>query len=261
MGSAMALEFTAHNIRLPDGSTTRPQDQWTIDQSPVLHAVLRTLGIVFPQGLSGVSVIDVGCLEGGYAAEFARRGMDATGLEVRNSNYQCCLHVQRALELPNLSYVLDDANNIGRHGPFDVVFCNGLLYHLDKPCSFLREAGEVCRRVIFLQTHFTVEDESEAIKIHSLSPLTTHEGLRGRWYPEYDQLTHEELDQKRWTSWANKKSFWVLKGDLLESVRRAGFDIVLEQYDSFGDISQELSIGFYKTNDRSLFVGIKTATR
>jgi hypothetical protein len=46
------------------------------------------LNLVFPDGLRGKRIADLGCLEGGYAVEFARLGMNATGIEVRDSNFQ-----------------------------------------------------------------------------------------------------------------------------------------------------------------------------
>ena len=253
--------FTAHNIRLPNGTTTRPEDTFTMDQSPILGATLRMLNLVFPGGLKGVSIADVGCLEGGYAAEFAKVGMRATGIEVRETNFECCLEVQRALDLENLSFVRDDANNIASLGTFDVIFCNGLLYHLDMPRRFLRAASSVCRKAIFLQTHFAAEEDSaESLTLHSLSDIQTHEGVRGRWYPEHDGVPIAQLEQMRWHSWNNQQSFWLTKADLLGILQEIGFSLVLEQYDGLGNITEEMTVGFHKQNDRSLFVGIKGDT-
>ena len=97
--------------------------------------------------------VDLGCLEGGYAVEFARLGMDATGIEARQSNFENCLYVKNHVNLPNLKFLRDDAKNIAHHNKFDVFFINGLLYHLDEPRRFLEQVGRSCNKAMFLHTH------------------------------------------------------------------------------------------------------------
>lgn len=250
--------FSAHNILLADGSRTLPSLGWTMDQSTVLRSVRKILKAIYPEGLQGKTIIDVGCLEGGYAAEFARIGMSATGLEVRDSNYQNCLYVKSKMNLENLNFIHDDANNIDKYGNHDVVFINGLLYHLDNPRSFLEKIGGHCNKAIFIQTHVANAQKSEAIAIHDLSELSEHEGLRGRWYPEHEDIDQSELEKMKWHSWSNNKSFWIQKEYLIDLLRQVGFDIVLEQFDFMDDIIGEMTGGFYKTNDRVMLVGIKS---
>jgi SAM-dependent methyltransferase len=257
----MTDTFTAHNIRLDDGTETFPSAGWTIDQSTVLHSVRRVLELLWPQGLQGRSIVDLGCLEGGYAVEFARLGMNATGIEVRESNYRNCLFVKSKTSLPNLNFVNDDVNNIARHGNFDVFFINGLLYHLDRPRHFLEQVANQCGRALFLQTHVASAIVTEAIHIHSLSELTENEGLPGRWYPEHSELPVDELERMKWHSWQNTRSFWPQKEYLIQLVRDIGFDIVFEQFDFMTNIAQEMTSGFYHTNDRVLLVGIKSLPR
>ena len=254
---AYAGTFTAHNIRLADGSVTLPEMGWTMDQHPLVQAVARMLRAVFPDGLAGRSIVDIGCLEGGYATEFARLGMASTGIEVRESNFQNCLLVKSRTNLPQLSFIRDDANNIANHGPFDAAFVNGLLYHLDQPRRFLTDLAKVCRKVVFLQTHIALSVPTEAIALHRLSPLTENEGLKGRWYPEYDELTPEQLDQAKWASWSNNRSFWVQKEYLIDLLRQLGFGVVVEQFDWMGNVIHEMTEGSYRTQDRVLLVGIK----
>jgi len=250
--------FTAHNVRLDDGTETFPAIGWTIDQSSVLHSVRRVLDLTYPTGLNGKSIVDLGCLEGGFTAEFARLGMEATGIEARESNYQNCLTVKAGINLPNLKFIRDDANNVARYGPFDAAFVCGLLYHLDKPREFLASLSQVCRRVLFLQTHVARAESTEAIQRHSLSDICEHEGLKGRWYPEYGDVSTEQLDLMKWRSWANPRSFWIQKEYLLQLVRDLGFDIILEQFDFLGDIAFEMTAGTYKAEDRNLIVGIRS---
>ncbi|MGO9583348.1 MAG: class I SAM-dependent methyltransferase, partial [Acidimicrobiales bacterium] len=131
-----AIAFTAHNIALEDGTFTRPNSPVTADE-PITRAVMRSLSLFFPASeRKGKTIVDLGCLEGGYTVEFARAGFEATGLEAREQNIERCEYVASQLRLPNLHFVRDDARNLGEYGPFDAVFCCGLLYHLDRPASY-----------------------------------------------------------------------------------------------------------------------------
>lgn len=255
--------FTAHNIRLDDGTETFPEAGWTMDQSSTVKAVKKMLSLIYPGGFKGKSIVDLGCLEGGFATEFARAGLVSTGLDVRQSNIDACRFVQSRVNLPNLDFVCDDAWNVAAHGPFDAVFCASLLYHIDDPEGLLKKMSKACRKVIFIDTHFAPErDDSPAIARHGLGPLTKHLGLSGRWYAEHDLDPAEDvakLERLRWHSWRNQRSFWPTKPDLLTAMRRAGFTTLLEDYDYMdGTIRKVMAeIGSYHMDSRSQFVGIK----
>jgi hypothetical protein len=94
----------------------------------------------------------------------------------------------------------------------------------------------------------------------NLSAIARHEGLEGRWYTEYlEQPTDTFMETQRWSSWGNQKSFWIRREHLIGAINTAGFDLVLEQFDGLGpDIATSMTEGFYKTDRRGMFVGIKT---
>jgi SAM-dependent methyltransferase len=226
----MSVAFTAHNIRLDNGTFTKPEngsdmtsDQWFVSARALLNSL-------FPGDKSRYRLVDLGCLEGGYAVEFARLGFQVTGLEVRESNMAACRYVKANTSLPNLEFVQDDAWNLSKYGRFDVVFCCGLFYHLDRPKQFLEMLASFTNRVLILQTHFAslsdtdtyapirpailgkilrpivggpllVQQQRGQAKTTSekfgLSPLTENEGLRGRWYTEFaseDQFQQREAN-------------------------------------------------------------------
>src|SRR4051812_22842540 len=181
------MKFTAHNIQLPDGRHTMPGEPLLRDWG-ICRAALRTLASLVPIDAANAAppVADLGCLEGGYAVEFARAGYEVVGIEGRRLNVDKCEFVADALRLPSLSFVCDDARNIRSYGSFDAVFCCGLLYHLDSPAAFLKDVAAVTRRVLLLQTHYATLDDESWNKFR-LSPLTTHQGRLGRWYQEWDK--------------------------------------------------------------------------
>jgi SAM-dependent methyltransferase len=251
-----AEEFTAHNIELPDGSHTMPGEP-LLREWGICRAALRALDSLVPiqEGTDPPRVADLGCLEGGYAVEFARAGYDVVGIEGRRSNIEKCELVASELDLPNLRFVCDDARNIRSYGSFDAVFCCGLLYHLDKPTAFLRELADVTRRVLLLHTHYATPDDESWNKFR-LSSLTEHEGRIGRWFEEWNpNASPEEVETLAWSSVGNSSSFWLEKRHLLQAMIDAGFPVVCEQYDFLEDV-----VGNDYTEDqhRSFFLGLKS---
>lgn len=274
----MAEMFTAHNVRLDDGTFTRPESGATIDNHPWFVSARRVLETVFPSGRGSVRLADLGCLEGGYAVEFARLGFQVLGLEVRESNIAACRYVKAKTNLPNLEFVRDNAWNITNYGLFDAVFCCGLLYHLDRPKLFLETVSAATRKLLILQTHFASGavrvvpkrplwqhkprprgPDGEAEKYH-LSEVSENEGLGGRWFTEFgDDASFSDREARKWSAWDNRRSFWIQREYLLQAVQDAGFDLVMEQFDSLGPkIAESMLHGFYRTDCRGTFVGIKT---
>ena len=157
--------------------------------------------------------------------------------------------------MSNLTFVRDDVWNIAALGPQDAVFCGGLLYHLDRPREFINLMASLAPKVIIINTHYA---PPEASPTFTLSEIEAHEGLAGRWYQEHDENDPAVLDTFKWTSWSNKRSFWLTKPSILIALRDAGFTIIFEQYDWLGgDLVQSMTDGYYVTHSRSQFVGIR----
>jgi len=251
--------FTAHNIKLDDGSLTKPDVDWLLADSPWFLSGKRVIETIYPEGLSAKRIADLGCLEGGYTVEFARLGMNAVGIEVRKSNFDNCQFVREQLSLPNLTFINDDVWNIGKYGPFDVIFCCGILYHLDNPARFVSMLSQHCNKALIINTHFASVNANDNFP---LGELTDHEGLPGRWFHEYDPVVDTNLEDYKWAAWSNPRSFWVCREYILQMLKDSGFDLVFEQFDFLGDqIAKESIEGFYATHNRGMFVGIKTSAR
>jgi 2-polyprenyl-3-methyl-5-hydroxy-6-metoxy-1,4-benzoquinol methylase len=103
--SRTMVSFTAHNIRLDDGTTTKPEIGYTIDQHVHFLPAKRLLSVIFPAVKADVRLADLGCLEGGYSVEFARMGFNVLGIEARESNIAACNLVKQKTNLPNLAFL------------------------------------------------------------------------------------------------------------------------------------------------------------
>lgn len=278
------MKFTDHNIRLDDGTCTISDSMPTMDKNSWCVAAMRVLETVFPNNRESIRVADLGCLEGGYAVEFARMGFDVTGIEVRESNIDACQFVKSRISLPNLKFIQDDAWNIAKHGQFDAVFCCGLLYHIDRPRAFLQAVSAATTKLLMVQTHFSRPPKTASfipyrwqqvanqilakLKLRKglpydyvLSPVCENEGVPGQWYPEFgDDTDFTGREAKRWASWDNRKSFWIQREYLLQIIKEIGFSLVAEQFDGLTPtIAESLLHGYHYTHMRSTFIGVKTS--
>jgi hypothetical protein len=185
-------------------------------------------------------------------------GFNVLGIEVRESNIAACTLVKQATNLPNLAFVRDDVWNIAKHGRFDVVFCGGLFYHLDRPTQFLRLVSSVTSKLVILQTHFATDERNQKYGL-SESLYQDHNGYWGRWYPEFENdEAFQNRENVRWASWDNKNSFWLRRDYLLQAIIDAGFDVCMEQFDQLEHIPSSMNSGIYKQNSRGTFIGIKS---
>ena len=273
------MNFTAHNIKLDDGTYTISSNSTLLADSQLWNAIARSVKLHVDLPFNNKSVIDLGCLEGGYAVEFARMGFDTLGIEARVESYQKCIYATSHLSLPNVKFAKDDAKNISNYGTFDVTFCCGLFYHLDNPTTYLSLLSQATRRILILQTHYAPESDwryacgglnsyilSPLEKIlgvqfghkqnYCLSQLTKHEGNRGRWFREWTPFdTKKSIDAKLWASYSNSRSFWLCKSDLVQALIDVGFDVVYEQFDFVPNIKSD---NYINKLDRSLFIAVKT---
>jgi SAM-dependent methyltransferase len=213
--------WTAHNVHLGHGVFTLGIDRPYLK----LQRLLQTAADVCGQPVERLRVLDLACLEGGFAIEFARHGATVLGIEGREANLAKAVFAKNVLGLENLSFELGDVRNLSRerHGTFDVVICAGILYHLDAPdvFAFMKRIGEVCTRVAIVDTSV------------SLRPVEAKnfEGRTywGRSFPEHEPDTSEaQRLANLWGSLSDTSSFWLTRASLINLLRDAGFTSVME---------------------------------
>jgi len=124
--------------------------------------------------LSRRRVLDVGAGPGHLAQFFVERGCDVVSTDAREEN------IERMRELyPSHSGHVADVENADfeAFGRFEVVFCYGLLYHLENPARALRNVSSVCDDLLLLETMVT--DSSKPILRLEDEYLSANQALRG----------------------------------------------------------------------------------
>ena len=99
--------------------------------------------------LEGKRVLDLGCGPGDLAQFFVSRGCDVVCIDARQENIDKLRRQYPGLE----AHVADvETAELDEFGTFDVVFCYGLLYHLENPIAALRKMRRVCTSLLLLET-------------------------------------------------------------------------------------------------------------
>jgi SAM-dependent methyltransferase len=198
-----------------------------------------------PRPINELRILDLACLEGIFALEFAKRGAEVVGIEGRRSHVERASFAARALGLDTVRFLQGDVRDLSAeaHGRFDVVLCLGILYHLDAPdvFAFLERIAEVCRGLAVIDTH---------VSLHPKEPRTYRRvEYWGRSFVEHDPASTTERREKALrASLDNTASFWLTKRSLLRALAEAGFTTSLEA---------ETPVGVTRYLDRSVFVALR----
>lgn len=246
------------NIELPNGEKILRSNAGTseifIRETFQYKYIKKFLENYFNYNFKNKTLIDLGCLEGQWTLEFAKLGFNSTGLEVRENNYQNCLKILEMSGLNNLKFIKEDVMNLDKQQSFDVFFCNGILYHLDRPAKLLRTIFELTKEIAIIDTHFSEDIDLNSTSNHYLSDLETNENLKGRWYFEYDDGTDlKDKEKNKWRAYQNNKSFWIEKNCLVSYLYELGFKHVIEVFDSL-NVSTSLE---YKKQLRTFLIAYK----
>lgn len=106
--------------------------------------------------LQGRSVLEVGAGIGDHTSFFLDRGCDVVTTEGRADNFE--ILQQRFPQLQ--SYLLDcDHPDMTFDRTFDVVYCYGLLYHLQDPVTALQFMAKHCGDLLLLETAVSTDTD------------------------------------------------------------------------------------------------------
>jgi 2-polyprenyl-3-methyl-5-hydroxy-6-metoxy-1,4-benzoquinol methylase len=211
-------DWTAMAIRLPDGSYTRAPA--AVDHR--LKRLLQVAADVSKKPISACRVLDLACLEGHYAIEFAAHGAEATGIEGRAVSVTKCDYAKDALGLERAMFVQGDVRDFSaeKYGKFDIIICSGILYHLpaDDIWQLIKAMHVACTGILLLDTFVSLNGRNE-VNVAGVA-------LRGHYYGE-----HEHGGDKAASLWAsldNERSFWFTAPSLMNMLLKAGFTSVMD---------------------------------
>ncbi len=153
--------------------------------------------------------------------------LENVAIEVRPENLAKCQRIKELYRLDRTTFVLRNLEDLyeGREtladpGPFDLVFCLGLLYHLPRPAMALRWMRSRAPR-LFLGTHYVEPAEGRRYLPHVLRKAEYVEGGK-----TYRGMEYREGGMGDPISGASPASFWPIEADLVAMIRDAGYSRV-----------------------------------
>lgn len=175
--------------------------------------------------LRGLRTLELGPYEGFWSVVLEKMGVrENVSIEVRPNNIAKCRRVKELYGLDRTTFVAQNIEDLynGREsprysGPFDLVFCVGLLYHLPDPSKALRWFRSQAPR-LFLGTLYVEPAESGRYAPELFRETIYHDGAnsyRGREYREGGMADP--------VSGASPVSFWPDEPDLIAMLHDAGY--------------------------------------
>jgi SAM-dependent methyltransferase len=218
------LPFTTHRIAFADGLATA-----AVGVDPFIDIRTQLVVDAFDGSLAGRTVVDLGCLEGGFSLALAERGAEqVVGIEARSISVERCELARTLRGTERVEFVVADIKDeLAQRPPFDVVFAAGILYHVGDPAEMLRIIRRACRGIVLIDTHVADPD----VASHGCSDVVElrsgDRSYRGRWFPEYDpHASSSARDGYLWAAWSDSDAFWPLEDELVRMVTDAGFSSV-----------------------------------
>lgn len=138
-----------HNFKLQDGLQTRPGNfSSPAKNSNKLERLCPALDVI---GLKNKSVIDMGCNEGFFSIELAKRGASVRGYDADAKRIEKARFIQRlVVDDLNIDFeclnILQESSKIERA---DVALCLGFLHRVPDPISVVKTMSELADCVVF----------------------------------------------------------------------------------------------------------------
>ena len=225
-----------------------------VDNNPIVRRVIQVTCDVAGGPVAGLRILDLACAHGAYALEMAARGAQVVGIEGREEWLQIARTGKRKMSLSNVEFVQDDVRKLSKekYGEFDIVFCLGILYHLDAPdvFEFVSRVAEVCRRFAVVETHFaTAPTQSYEWRGKRYWGTTVHEHAANATPAEKLKALGASLD--------NEASVWLTPASLCNVLRHVGFTSVSDCRNPVANLYVGRERQFRIWGNRTTLVAIK----
>jgi SAM-dependent methyltransferase len=170
-------------------------------------------------------ILDLGCGEGVYAIEAGLRGADVLALDARTERMDQGAACAARHGLDNVAFRQEDIRRLSREtlGEFDVVYCLGLLYHLDVPevFSLLEAMLELAPQLVVVDTLISLRGGLEITHGGRV-----YDGERSREHGDDDPP--EVRRSRLLRSIDNTFAFRFTRVSLVQALHDVGFSSVLE---------------------------------
>ena len=159
----------------------------------------RIEGLKKVLSLNGLKTLEVGSLDGYHATQLSKSGAILTASDIRPDNLKKTLYRCLYEDIHNVNFRLLDVEDIPtkiEKDEFDLLFCSGLIYHLNMPHDFLFNIKDIFKYIL-LEGHVANEDK--------YPPLNTV--LWKNWFLYYTNYSEVGYDDPQ-SAKDNRQSKW-----------------------------------------------------
>lgn len=178
----------------------------TLFDDPRVHWAERELN-----GFKGASVLELGPLEGHHSYMLHKAGAkNVLAIEANSRAFLKCLCVKEIFKLNNVNFLFGDCVEYLKSNKqtYDVVFANGILYHMQNPLELLELLGKTTDKIV-MWTHY-----------YDASQISRNSGLVKRFGPvkqfQYKDFSYEAAQQH----YAEGNLLFTLLSNIFPSLRQ-----------------------------------------
>ena len=184
-------------------------------------------------------VLEFGPLEAGHTLTLENNGAKITSIEANIGAFLRCLIVKNHYNL-NTKFLLGDFTKLDfDKNQFDLVVASGVLYHMVDALGFLKQIANYSKS-LFIWTHYFEPD------LELWNPCLKDQLKQGKWnYKEpkveqYNGLSvriikqhyQESLGWDGFCGGPEEYSYWIMKEDLLNLLKKLGFNKIDISFDT-----------------------------
>jgi len=189
--------------------------------------------------LDNLKVLELGPLEGAHTLMMENQGANVTAIEANIGAFMRCLVVKNQFNLKS-DFLLGDFNKMSlASNEYDLVLAFGVLYHMVSPVELLKKISFTSRK-LFLWTHYFEED------LGLWNSRLEKQLKQKKWdykNPEIYQFDNFPIriikqkygDEIGWSGFCGgleNYSYWIVKEDLLELLKRLGYKKIQISFDT-----------------------------
>ncbi len=190
-----------------------------------VRRVLQLTSDLTRRPLEKLRILDLGCGEGMYAIEAALHGARVVAIDARTERMRDGAACAARHGLTGIRFEQADVRSVtmASHGPFDVVWALGILYHLDVPevLTVLASIRGLCRSLLVVDTLIAPK---AALAVSHRDRVWEGDRVREHGDDDPPSLRRSRVLK----SIDNTFSFRFTRASLVRAVEDAGFSSVLE---------------------------------
>lgn len=179
-------------------------------------------------GVENDSILELGPLEAGHTYMLSRAGAKhITAIESNVRAFLKCLIVKEITKLQSVEFLFGDFTEYLKASPpkYDVVFANGVLYHMMEPLEFICRIADITDKVV-MTTHYYDE---ELIRANPAASVHFNGAVEKRKHKGYACPHHlqtyqpDSLAKLGFCGGSNPNSYWLPRADIIGALKHFGY--------------------------------------